>query len=101
MSEEIKVHELTRNPQDIPVPIVNFGRWVNLIFLLAGILTRQPWLSTVLFVMLLPGFVFGGKWNIVGRIGKKFLASKLKGSLYEDKKLIRFNNLLLMVMLFM
>jgi hypothetical protein len=101
MSEEVKVHELTRNPQDIPVPIVNFGRWVNLIFLLAGLLTRQPWLTTILFIILLPGFVFGGKWNFIGRTGKYFLGYRLKGSLYEDKKLIKFNNLLLMIMLLM
>lgn len=101
MSEEIKVHELTRNPQDIPVPIVNFGRWVNLIFLLAGIITREPWIVTLLFVLLLPGFILGGKWNFINRIGKKLLVSKLKGTLYEDKKLIRFNNFLLMIMLFM
>jgi hypothetical protein len=101
MSEEIKMHELTRNPQDVPVPIVNFGRWVNLILLLAGLLTRQPLLTSLLFILLLPGFFFGGKWNIIGRIGKKFLSSKIKGSLFEDRKLIRFNNLILMVMLFM
>ena len=101
MSEEIKVHELTRNPHDIPVPIVNFGRWVNLIFLLAGLLTMQPWLTTALFVILLPGYILGGNWNFIGTIGKKLLASKLKGSLYEDRKLIKFNNMLLMVMLFL
>ena len=101
MSEEVKVHELTRNPQDIPVPIVNFSRWIYLIFLLAGIITRQPWIITLLFVLLLPGFILGGKWNLINRIGKKFLASKLKGTLYEDNKLIRFNNLLLMIMLLM
>jgi len=101
MSEELKVHELTRNPQDIPVPIVNFGRWVNLIFLLVGLLARQPWFTTALFLLLLPGFIFGDKFNFVGRIGKKLFASKIKGSLYEDKKLIRFNNMLLMTMLFM
>jgi hypothetical protein len=101
MSEEIKVHELTRNPQDIPVPIVNFGRWTNLLFLLTALLTNQPWLTTVLFILILPGFIFWGKWNVVGRIGKKLLASKIKGSLYEDKKLIWFNNLLLVIMIFL
>ena len=99
MIEQKKEHTLTQNPKDIPIPVLNFTRWVYFIILVSGILLQKPWETTLLLVLLLPVVIFGKKWNIIGRFGKKLLASKIPGSLYEDRRLIQFNNTLLVIML--
>ena len=99
MSEEIKVHELTNNPKDVPIPVLNFSRWVYFIILVSGIVLQKPWETSILLVLLLPVILFGKKWNIIGRVGKSLLASRIQGSLYEDRRLIQFNNILLVIML--
>jgi hypothetical protein len=99
MSEEIKVHELTKNPKDVPVPVLNFSRWVYFIILVSGLVLQKPWGTSLLLVLLLPVILFGKKWNIIGQVGRRLLASKIPGSLYEDSRLIQFNNILLVIML--
>ena len=99
MIEENKVHNLTRDPKDVPIPVLNFTRWIYFIILVSGILLQKPWETTMLLVLLFPVVLFGKKWNIIGRFGKKLLASKIPGSLYEDRRLIQFNNTLLVIML--
>jgi Domain of unknown function (DUF4395) len=99
MIEENKVHNLTRDPKDVPIPVLNFTRWIYFIILVSGIILQKPWETTMLLVLLFPVVLFGKKWNIIGRFGKKLLASKIPGSLYEDRRLIQFNNTLLVIML--
>ena len=99
MIEEKKVHELTHNPKDVPIPVLNFSRWVYFIILVSGILLQKQWETTLLLVLLLPVVIFGKEWNMIGRVGRKLLASKIPGSLYEDRRLIQFNNILLVIML--
>ena len=99
MIEENKVHNLTRDPKDVPIPVLNFTRWIYFIILVSGIILQKPWETTMLLVLLFPVVIFGKKWNIIGRFGKKLLASKIPGSLYEDRRLIQFNNTLLVIML--
>ena len=94
-----KEHVLTHNPKDVPLPVLAFTRWVYFIILASGILLQKPWETTLLLVVLLPAVLFGKKWNLIGRFGKKLLASKIPGSLYEDRRLIQFNNTLLVIML--
>jgi hypothetical protein len=99
MIEENKVHNLTRDLKDVPIPVLNFTRWIYFIILVSGIILQKPWETTLLLVLLFPVVLFGKKWNIIGRFGKKLLASKIPGSLYEDRRLIQFNNTLLVIML--
>lgn len=99
MVEENKEHRVTHDPKDVPIPVLTFTRWVYFIILVSSILLQNPWETTVLLVLLLPVVIFGKKWNIIGRFGKKLLASKITGSLYEDRRLIQFNNTLLVIML--
>jgi hypothetical protein len=99
MSKEKIMHEFTNNPMDVPVPVLNFTRWVYFLILVSGILLQKPWETTILLVLLLPPLFLGKKWNIIGRVGKKVLASKIPGALYEDRRLIQFNNTLLVIML--
>jgi hypothetical protein len=94
-----KEHILTHNPKNIPLPVLTFTRWVYFIILASGILLQKPWETTLLLFLLLPVVLLGKKWNLIGRLGKKLLASKIPGSLYEDRRLIQFNNTLLVIML--
>ena len=80
MIEENKVHNLTRDPKDVPIPVLNFTRWIYFIILVSGIILQKPWETTLLLVLLFPVVLFGKKWNIIGRFGKKLLASKIPGS---------------------
>jgi hypothetical protein len=99
MNEGIKENRLTYNHKDVPIPVLTFTRWVYFIILVSGILLQNPWETTVLLVLLLPVVLFGKRWNIIGLLGKKVLASKIPGSQYEDRRLIQFNNTLLVIML--
>jgi hypothetical protein len=99
MVEENKEHRLTHDPKDVPVPVLTFTRWVYFIILASGILLQKPWETTLLLFLLLPVILLGKKWNLIGRFGKMLLASKIPGSLYEDRRLIQFNNTLLVIML--
>jgi hypothetical protein len=99
MSEEKITHTLTNDPQDVPVPIVTFSRWIYFIFLLGSIITRFELGISILFILLLPGVIAGKKWNIIGRIGKSILKKRLAGAQFEDRQLIRFNNIILLLFL--
>ncbi len=99
MSEEKIKHELTNNPLDIPLPLVTFSRWVYFTILVASIVTQfQPGIS-VLFLLLFPAVLFGKKWNLIGRAGKVLLNDRLHSTQYEDRRLIQFNNVLLLLFL--
>lgn len=100
MPEDNLVHTLTNNPKDIPVPVVNFSRWVYLITLLASLVAQQPLGTTFLFVILLPSIFLGNKWSVIGQIGKAlFIRGNNKPLQYEDKQLIFFNNIILISLL--
>lgn len=99
MAEEKKVHTLTSNPLDVPLPLVTFSRWVYFTFLLGSILTRFELGISTLFLLLLPAVVLGPRWNSIGIVGKKLLKNSLKDTAYEDRQLIRFNNILLLTFL--
>ena len=100
MADDKIRHELTNNPLDIPLPIVTFSRWVYFTLLVLSIATQfQPGI-TVLFLLLFPAVLFGKKWNLIGFVGRKLLKKQLKqNSHYEDRRLIQFNNVLLLIFL--
>jgi hypothetical protein len=99
MFKEIKELEITNDPLDVPIPILTFSRWIYFIIMSLSIATQNPWLITLLFLMLTPSAIYGRKANIISIAGKKLLSSKIPGSLKEDRRLIQFNNLLLIVIL--
>ena len=100
MSEENLVHTLTENPEDVPVPVVNFSRWVNLITLLISIIFQQPLITTLLLLLVILPLSLGRRWNIIGRAGKALLLKRNNKPLqFEDRRLIRFNNIILISLL--
>lgn len=99
MPEENSVSKYTNNPEDVPVPVVNFSRWVYFTILIGSIAAQFIPGITLLFLLLLPGAVFGRKWNIIGRVAKRVLQNKLQNVQYENRQLIKFNNALLLLFL--
>ena len=99
MTDENLTHTLTNNPQDVPVPVVVLSRWVYVIILTASLVAQIPLGTTLLLALLVPSLFFGKKWNIIGRVGTALLKSNLNNTEYEDRRLIHFNNVLLVIML--
>jgi hypothetical protein len=99
MFKEIKELEITNDPLDVPIPILTFSRWVYFIIMSLSIATQNPWLITLLILLLIPSAIYGRKANLISMAGRLFLSSKIPCSLKEDRRLIQFNNLLLIIML--
>jgi Domain of unknown function (DUF4395) len=98
-------HSTTFHPDDVPLPIVAFGRWTYVITLSTAFLLQQPLITTVLFFVVLIAVLFGARWNLVGIIGQKLLAAQLRdaqtrGEEREDYRLLRFNNAIAVTLLF-
>ena len=87
------------NPEDIPVPIVTLSRWVYVIVLLAGLILQQPWLTTLVLALVLPPVLLGRRWNLIGIVGRKLYGAQLRTAPREDRRLIHFNNLIVVVLL--
>ena len=77
---------------DVPLPIVSFGRWVYVVALSVAILAQQPLITTAILLIVLPSVFFGPRFNLISTLGKKLFAKKLPGAEREDYRLIRFNN---------
>ena len=99
MFKEIKEREITNDPLDVPLPILTFSRWVYFAILSIGIITQEPLGVTFLFLLLIPSAIYGRKANIISLAGKYFLSKEIPGSLKEDRRLIQFNNFLLITIL--
>jgi len=86
-------HGMTREDcVDIPLPIVKLNRWILLLGILGGLALRQPLVTTVLFVVLLPATLLGQKASLIYRLGRVLFASRLAVAETEDRRLQRFNN---------
>lgn len=83
----------------VPVPVVIFSRWVYAVTLVLSLVFQFSYGVTILLVLLLPGLLFGKKWNLIGRVGKTLLKKRLPGSETEDARLLQFNNWILVLML--
>lgn len=83
----------------IPLPIVNFNRWLLVLGVSIGLLTQQPLITTFLFLMLCSAIVFGQRGNLVVYVGKRLFAKQIATAEREDRRLMRFNNTIAMVLL--
>ena len=89
--------------KDIPLPIVKLNRWVLVIGVLSGLLLRQPFLTTALFVVMLSAASFGRRGSPIFWVGKRLLAKRnaaaQRQGRAEDPRLMRFNNTIAAVLL--
>lgn len=87
----------------IPVPIVKLNRWLLVIGLIAGLLTGQPLVTTLLFLLLLPAVVIGRQASPVFLAGRRLLARQIEHARQrgevEDPGLMRFNNTIALILL--
>ncbi len=89
----------TPQPNDIPVPIVTFSRWLYALTLGGAFVVQQPLITTALLLIVLVS-VFGGKrWNLISRIGRILFSKQIAVGKREDYRLIRFNNLIVVALL--
>jgi hypothetical protein len=99
MLAENQVQRSTHNPDDVPVPIVTLSRWIYVVVLLAAIILQQPLLTTLILALVLPPVLWGRKWNLIGLLGRKLYGAQLRTAEREDRSLIHFNNVILVVLL--
>ena len=84
---------------DIPMPIVRFNRWTLLAGISLGLVLQQPLITTFLFLILLPAVLWGQRRSPIFQVGKRLLASRIAGAEGEDRRLMRFNNSIAVVLL--
>jgi hypothetical protein len=78
----------------IPMPIVRLNRWTLVIGIILGLLLQQPLFTTLLFLILLPAVLFGQRRSLIFQVGKRIFARQNVTAETEDKRLMRFNNLI-------
>ena len=74
--------------EGVPMPIVVLNRWTLLIGILAALILQQPWITTLLFLMLLASLIGGQRWSLVAKVGRRLFAEKIPGSEREDMRLM-------------
>jgi len=64
-----------------------------------ALILQQPLITTALFVVLLLATVFGPRGSLIFQIGKRAFARQNLTAPREDRRLMRFNNSIAVVML--
>lgn len=83
----------------IPMPVVKLNRWIIVTGVLIGLVLQRPLFTTVLFLVIFPVALFGQKWSLIGRIGRRIFSRQSMGEEWEDPRLMRFNNTVAAVLL--
>ena len=83
----------------IPIPIVKLNRWVIVVSVIVALILQQPLITTALFVVLLLATVFGPRGSLIFQVGKRVFAKQNLTAPREDRRLMRFNNTIAVVML--
>lgn len=83
----------------IPMPVVKLNRWIMITGVLIGLLLQKPLFTTVLFLVIFPAALFGQKWSLIGKIGRRLFPRHTLGDEWEDPRLMRFNNTVAAVLL--
>lgn len=84
---------------DVPMPIVKLNRWVLVLGVVIGIVTQQPLITTLLFCVLLPAVLWGQRWSPIALIGKQLFSRQIPYAEREDRRLMRFNNTIALLLL--
>jgi hypothetical protein len=91
MSSEEKINNGSQ-ADGVPMPIVTLNRWMLVSGVLLALITQQPLITTILFLILLGAVIGGPRYSLVSIIGKQIFADRIPGAEQEDFKLTRFNN---------
>ncbi|GEM_PF-1948064 len=90
---------ISTNPAHIPLPLVNFSRWVCIVVIVLAMVINQPILTTILLLVYAPPVFMGRQYSLVGAIGKRLFAAQIPSAEREDNRLIHFNNTLIITLL--
>jgi hypothetical protein len=85
-------HNADQKMSGIPMPIVTLNRSILCIGILIAIATQQFWITTILFMILLPAVLFGRKYSLFYRTGMVLFKNSINNADFEDASLQRFNN---------
>lgn len=85
--------------EDVPLPIVRLNRWLIVLAGAAAFLLRSPWPLTVLLLILLPAVLWGQRGSLVSHLGHALFRERLAGVEREDRRLMRFNNIIAVTLL--
>lgn len=85
--------------EDVPLPTVRLNRWLIVLCGAAALLLQHPLPATLLFLVLLPAALFGQRWSLIFHLGRALFGKRLDGAEYEDRRLMRFNNLIAVLLL--
>ncbi|MHB8647077.1 MAG: DUF4395 domain-containing protein [Thermomicrobiales bacterium] len=81
------------------MPIVTFNRAVLVGGILTGFLLRQPLFTTALFGILVLAVLFGSRGSLIFQVGRRLFAKRIATAEREDRRLMRFNNSIALVLL--
>lgn len=90
---------ISNKAEHIPLPLVNFSRWVCIVTIGVALVLNLPILTTILLLIYAPPVFLGREYSLVGMIGKRLFAAQLPTAQREDNRLIHFNNTLIIVLL--
>ena len=84
---------------DIPMPIVRLNRWTLLTGIILGFALQQPLFTTFLFLILVPAVLWGQRRSLIFQVGKRIFAAQIAWAAGEDRRLMRFNNSIAVILL--
>jgi len=82
----------TKIQNGIPMPIVTLNRSIQAFGILFALLTQNFWITTIIFLIILPATILGKRYSLVYFLGNVILKKQIKNSEVEDPRLVRFNN---------
>jgi hypothetical protein len=86
----------------IPLPIVALNRWMLVTGVGIALVLQQPWIIGLLFLVLLSAVTLGPKGSLPFQAGTRLLANRVqrarKHGQVEDRRLMRFNNSVALVL---
>lgn len=84
---------------DVPMPIVTLNRSTLVIGVVLGFVFQQPLLTTLLFLILLPAVILGQRGSLIAWLRRRLFARQILTAEREDRRLMRFNNTIALVLL--
>lgn len=83
----------------IPMPIVKLNRWILVVGIALAFVLQWPWVTTILFMLILPAALLGRRYSPVAQLGKRLFAWQNETAAKEDSRVMRFNNTIAAVLL--
>lgn len=78
----------------IPLPIVRLNRVVLVVGIGLALILNQAWITTALWLILLPAALIGRRASLIYVLGARLFARQLPSAATEDFRVQRFNNLI-------